>query len=497
MKIITLFVIVQFILFTNLNAQEWQDLNMPNDTTIFHKMCQVDNNFWAVDYGNGLVFYSDDHGQNWNLQKETEGEFLEAIQFLNKDVGFLCGDYGIIMKTTNGGKTWREIGPPIAARVTKEDTKKDNPVAIKRYYYQMHFKNENHGLLWGFDKNPLKGWRSMRRFYFETLDSGKSWTRIDYKRGENDSIVNAYLEEVTFKDEVAMNIYHRDRTFYSLGNSNIEISKDERENWINYPLPEYEERCMFRTVNFINDHQGYIFGGNFEEPSQGYILETLDGGKSWRRSNIDLPHIHWTMQKSKEIWLSGKEGLLKKWNPIEKQDSSFIHTGNTSKILIDGKISKDEWSGANRTIVKEGIDLYTLQDDYFVYLSIQFDTTKFLNYYCDLFFEVGQDSLLNIHSSSQKGERLLRGMDWTDNEPPFNWGNINDWNANQIIFNRSTRSYIPYTALEFQISKKKLPKKSLKLAFQARDLNWEKEIVNWPKNNDFKTLVNWNEFYIK
>lgn len=37
---------------SNLKAQELQDLSIPNDTAIFHKMCRV-YDYWVIDYGTG------------------------------------------------------------------------------------------------------------------------------------------------------------------------------------------------------------------------------------------------------------------------------------------------------------------------------------------------------------------------------------------------------------------------------------------------------------
>lgn len=78
---------------------------------------------------------------------------------------------------------------------------------------------------------------------------------------------------------------------------------------------------------------------------------------------------------------------------------------------------------------------------------------------------------------------------------PFNWGHISKWAANKINYDRKEKAYIPYTAMEFQISKEKLPKDKLKIALQNRDINREKENINIPKDGDFKTTENWLTFY--
>jgi len=493
-----------FFMNNNLNAQEWQDFSMPDDTTIFHKMCKVDDYYWAIDYGNGHVFHSQDNGENWKFQFETQGEFLEAIQFLNKDVGFLCGDYGIIMKTTDGGKSWKEIGPEYENRVTKADLREEDPKAMGRLYYKMYFKDEQQGLVWGYELlyPPAKGWKSKKMPFFKTMDGGNSWERIESNSREAyNKIIVDFLKDTNLEDEVALGIYYHNGKAYETGiagrrGDGIKISNNGGESWETHPLPQFpDKRYMLRTIHFINDQQGYIFGGNLEENSNGYIYETLDGGITWKSLEHDMSHIHYSLQNGNEILLTGKDGLLKKWTPIEKETKSFIHRGSASKILIDGQVEEDEWIGANKTQIKPGVDLYTLQDEHYLYLSVQYDTTLYANYYCDLYFDLGKDTILNIHASQQLGERLLIGKEWTDSEPPFNWGYISKWTASKINFDRKKETYLPYTALEFQISKTKLPKEKLKIALQSRDMTWEKEIINVPEDGDFKTTKNWLTFY--
>jgi len=73
----------------------------------------------------------------------------------------------------------------------------------------------------------------------------------------------------------------------------------------------------------------------------------------------------------------------------------------------------------------------------------------------NLYFNLGNDTLLNIHASQQLGERILTGSEWTDEEPPFNWGYINNWTANTIRMDRKKKIFLPYTALEFQFNSTK------------------------------------------
>jgi len=313
---------------SSLNAQEWKDFSMPDNTTIFHKMCRVDNYYWAIDYGNGRVFKSTDDGENWQLLFETQGEFLEEIQFLDKDTGFLCGDYGIIMKTVDGGKTWKEIGPEYASRSTKSNPREEDAAAVLRFYYQMYFKDEDHGLVWAFQLFQQKiDWKSRKTFFLKTKDGGNSWEKIEYEEKDYDKITATFLSGTKLEHEMAMELYYANGKVYKTGRhgtDGIKISDNDGQSWVNYPLPQFpDRRYILRSIHFINEHQGYIFGGNLVEDSRGYIYETLDGGKSWHSLEIKLPHIHYSLQDGKKFLLAGKDGLLKKWTPVEKEFKSY------------------------------------------------------------------------------------------------------------------------------------------------------------------------------
>lgn len=473
---------------------------MPDDTTVFHKICQVGDYLWAVDYGNGRIHQSKNQGKDWQLQYETGGEFLEAIQFLDDKTGYVCGDYGIILKTEDGGNTWTSVAPVYEPNITKDNPQEGDSTAFKVNYYQMFFKDKDHGLVWGFERKPhLKSSRYFKFFFYETENGGDSWRRIDYNRRERGAmgkIVNTFLGEASLQGKRALETYYLGNKAFKAGRNGFEISEGSREQWTTYPFPQLpDERIMFRTIEFINDHQAYVFGGNLRDISSAYILETLDGGQSWNSLQPDLPHIHYTLRNGQEILLAGKDGLLKKWIPKAKKRKSIIHKGVTSSILIDGIMKKDEWAGANRTTIQTGVDMYTLQDEHFLYLSIRYDTALFANYYTDLYFETGKDTLLNLHASQQLGERILIGSAWTDSEPAIAWGYLSDWTANTIKFDRLKKTYIHYNTLEFQIAKSKIPSGPLRIALQTRDINWEKKIINLPEGGNFRDTTDWLLFH--
>lgn len=55
----------------------------------------------------GLIAYSDDDGQTWHQAKVPVNVLLTAVAFANARDGWAVGHMGVILHTTDGGKTWQ------------------------------------------------------------------------------------------------------------------------------------------------------------------------------------------------------------------------------------------------------------------------------------------------------------------------------------------------------------------------------------------------------
>jgi photosystem II stability/assembly factor-like uncharacterized protein len=64
-----------------------------------------DNEGWVV--GNvGLIGYTEDGGDNWHRQINSDDNSIYSVFFYDENDGWAVGFQGIILKTTNGGDTW-------------------------------------------------------------------------------------------------------------------------------------------------------------------------------------------------------------------------------------------------------------------------------------------------------------------------------------------------------------------------------------------------------
>ena len=68
-------------------------------------------------YGRGVIVYSADAGRTWQLQASRVDGDIEAVHFVDANVGWAVGKLnGVILHTTNGGVGWNlqfVIGPDV------------------------------------------------------------------------------------------------------------------------------------------------------------------------------------------------------------------------------------------------------------------------------------------------------------------------------------------------------------------------------------------------
>ena len=141
---------------------------------------------------NGSYLRSTDGGKSWTVLNLGTTLTLSAIKFVSPSIGFIAGGQGLIMKTTNGGNTWNTLQTGVTNQLNA-----------------LYFTNDTTGYAVGTTGMMIR-----------TTDGGTTWQQLDF-------ITAANLNNIKFMD------------------SNI----------------------------------GYAVGGNFMTSS--VILKTTDGGNSW------------------------------------------------------------------------------------------------------------------------------------------------------------------------------------------------------------------------
>jgi hypothetical protein len=180
----------------------------------------------------------------------------------------------------------------------------------------------------------------------------------------------------------------------------------------------------------------------------------------------------------------------------QAQQTIKVPNGNGTPVLIDGRISEDEWRDALSLNIDPSIRLYLKQFKGHVYLALKADRESPI--YVDLFLLDGDHRLHNLHASMQIGERLLSGNEWTDQSPPTNWGNHVDWIANEAKVDEQKdkrltfiKRLFPRDGVEVQIRRLRFIGQRWRLRIEVRDFAGLRPDKVFPATSERKNSGQW------
>ena len=219
---------------------------------------------WSVDFvdqNNGWIVYRDsvlrttNGGTDWIKQviglPTTFG--VQGVDFIDTQRGWACGSdtsgQGLIMRSTDGGDTWCDLGPGIGTVMSR-----------------VFFVNERNGWAVGQD-GCCDG--SIAR----TLDGGTSW--VDQQIPEV-----GYLESGFFLDSLLG---------WAVGNQAILKTTNGGNVWVEQDT-EYThsfDAVPLHSAFFVNPDTGWVVGGI---ASISVIAKTTDGGTTWSQLHIQPPN---------------------------------------------------------------------------------------------------------------------------------------------------------------------------------------------------------------
>ncbi|KAB2837413.1 MAG: hypothetical protein F9K45_12815, partial [Melioribacteraceae bacterium] len=141
--------------FKKQNSEQWRIINTGLDFTPID-ICFPDSiNGWVI--GNYEIANTTDGGETWTKQVTPVDTInFRKIYFVNKLVGFILGDEGLILTTKDGGALWK---------------KTESGVTEKSYLMGISFINENNGWISGSD-NCENRWCGV---VLTTSDGGETW----------------------------------------------------------------------------------------------------------------------------------------------------------------------------------------------------------------------------------------------------------------------------------------------------------------------------------
>ena len=272
---------------------------------------------------------------NWTVLREDDifrGDgidgMLQDVYFMDNQNGLVVGDGGLMLKTSDGGKTWEKMeidmrppgtgqrpgGPPGAGGGgPPPGFGRGGPAPL----YNIYFVDENVGFIIGGRGTILK-----------TEDGGKTWARkmamssAGIGRGGNPRGMRANLMGIQMISET---------TGFIAGTENTILkTTDGGETWVGSSERARvgETRNNLEGIWFVSPTTGWVIG------SFGILLHTADGGENWEKRDPGFDNnlfgIHFLDENTG--WISGQEGLIlhttdggATWNQQKTESYDDLH----------------------------------------------------------------------------------------------------------------------------------------------------------------------------
>ena len=182
------------------------------------------------------------YGQ-WIEQNSRTEEDLRSVRFLDSNVGYIVGNHGTVLKTTNSGATWIALSSNTLANLQS-----------------LCFLDKHLGFIAGNHYDSTTGERYS--VLLKTNDGGENWEPLNFP-----------------KEEELMQIYYANEQigFASCGQEGLYKTEDGGKNW------QKVSSKNTKAVFFLSHELGYALMG-------GGIAKTEDGGDSWvQKKDQDSP----------------------------------------------------------------------------------------------------------------------------------------------------------------------------------------------------------------
>ena len=211
--------------------------------------------------------WTDNGGETWNVERMDVSqiglsEFTSlavpdiiyySVQFLDKNTGWIVGEYGNVRYTTDGGKTWGAQHDSLLDELVEQGGVRD--VMVMGAFFKVHFSDPSNGVMVGAGGAIAK-----------TSDGGQRWTWIA-REGSNADVPALHLYDVDTPGENA-------RLVLAGMNAVVLDTTDSGANWGPTQTPD-GVYTWINSVAFGENGKGVLVGG------KGTIMITGDGGKSW------------------------------------------------------------------------------------------------------------------------------------------------------------------------------------------------------------------------
>ncbi|MCU0431361.1 MAG: YCF48-related protein [Cytophagaceae bacterium] len=254
---------------------------------------------------NGVILKTTDGGKTWNSLQSNTTNNLHRIKFTSSKIGYVVGNNRTLLKTTNAGQTWVSLMPIIPGE----------------HFRSIQFFDDNNGIVAGFNSsvyfttNGGGTWtqkifptnfnnRVIYSMYFTDMNNGYmgcSWGDFVYYNGTTFTQINLGLSTASSSAiwdiqpvEDRLMLLHNQ---YSTNTRNI-FSSNDWYNSFSILNSSTTDTLIPYSMDFISKMNGWMVGGRTNK-SYGSVYSTTDGGYQWIRDTtinsyylFDITHIN-------------------------------------------------------------------------------------------------------------------------------------------------------------------------------------------------------------
>jgi photosystem II stability/assembly factor-like uncharacterized protein len=301
-----LFLLLLLLVQVPVNAQgTWERINVPTNKSL-NSLFFTDSLYGWIAGDSGTIIHTSDGGKNWTFQNSGTNNNVVFVFFLNRNLGWASSQnystfpYGtVLLKTTNGGSEWTKVPYPA------------DDIFITCILY----------------RDSLNGWMGGKpNALVRTTDGGITWTQASI-----DTSILAFFPVLNIR-------FYNEKYGYACGGmfdiaGVIWRTSNGGDLWnaidsSEAPADEVHDLYLFDSIHVMGA------GG---DPDFGYgvgMIRTSDGGMNWNYQELGMQGTAYDLdfRNQKECWAplgSGRKLIYSMdtgntWTAIPTPDSTAI-----------------------------------------------------------------------------------------------------------------------------------------------------------------------------
>ena len=324
MKFTKLFSMILFLLpLASFAQNQWYIQNSGANSFLFDVHFVDEDNGWIA--GNtGLILNTTDGGANWNEQTTPPNNTYYSVFFTDTQNGWAGGFAGKLIRTTDGGATWV-----------------DGTAGTNRFRYDLYFISPDSGWVVGGDHGGYPSFIPNREILF-TSDGGNTWS-LQYGQSHKSP-----LNAVYFIDK---------NNGFAVGESGAVMQTTNGGNsWIETSTLTSHH---LRDVTFINQNTGWVLGYYLGLPHTSVVFKTTDGGSTWSEQSFGEDESFSSISFTDEMngWIVGGQSSISSSYILHTTDSGenweyLVSPTNEYLVKVFFFNNNAGWAvGANGTII--------------------------------------------------------------------------------------------------------------------------------------------------